>query len=201
MRLPTRRPRPARLGLPALLAALALLALPAVASAQQEEVTLGAGVTLLELDPTVATALTANEVTVTTLGAARGSQDAAGVSTFSFPITYGFLDRETLAGLVVHRGGLEVTVGEVSVRIRDFVIDTEEQRLTARVSGFPGRIPVLDLDLSALASRVERDFVLLDRVGVTLSEEAANALNERFSVRLFPAGVRIGTAQLFGVTG
>jgi hypothetical protein len=200
----SRHPRPARLGLPALLAALALLALPAVAPAQaqeREELTLAAGVTLLELDAGTAGVLTENGVTVTTLGAAESSEDIEGIPTFSFPITYGFLDPETLAGLIVHRGGLELAAGDVSVRVRNFVIDTEEQQLTARVSGIRGRVPLLDLDLSAVAPLIERDFVLLNRVGATLTEEAAGALNAAFSVELFTAGLPIGTAQVFGVTG
>ncbi len=186
----------------ALLAALALLALPAVAGAQeQEEVTLSSGVTLLELDAATAGVLGENGVVVTTLGAAESSEDAEGVPTFSFPITFGRLDVETLGGDVVHRGGLELSAGDTTVRVRAFVIDTVRQQLTARVSGGRGRVPLLDLDLSAAAPLVRPDFVLVDRIGATLTEEAAGALNEAFGVELFTAGLPIGTAQLFGVTG
>jgi len=188
--------------LTALLAVLAVLAVPSVAAAQeQEEVDLVTGVTLLELDAGTAGVLGENGVVVTTLGAARSSEDAEAVPTFSFPITYGFVDTETLAGIIVHRGGLELSAGDTSVRVRNFVIDTEEGQLTARVSGIRGRVPLLDLDLSAAAPLVQREFVLVDRVGATLTEEAAEALNEAFDVDLFAAGLPIGTAQVFGITG
>ncbi len=195
------RPSTRRIAI-ALMAALALLALPGVAAAQeQEELTLSSGVTLLELDAGTAAYLGESGVVLTTLGAAESSEDAEGVPTFSFPITFGSLEAETLGGFVVHRGGLELTAGDTSVRARNFVIDTEEAQLTARVSGIRGRVPLLDLDLSAAAPLIAREFVLIDRVGATLTEEAAGALNEAFGVDLFAAGLPIGTAQLFGVTG
>ncbi len=194
------RPSTRRIAI-ALMAALALLALPGVAAAQeQEELTLSSGVTLLELDAGTAAYLGERGVVLTTLGAAESSEDAEGVPTFSFPITFGSLEAETLGGFVVHRGGLELTAGDTSVRVRNLVIDTEAGQLTARVSGVRGRVALFDLDLSAAAPLVRPEFVLVDRVGVTLTEEAAVALNAAFDAELFPAGAPIGTARLFGVT-
>ncbi len=193
------RPSVRRLAL-ALVAALALLAVPGVAAAQeQEEVTLSSGVTLVELDAATAGLLEENGVVVTTLGAAESSEDAEGVPTFSFPITFGFLEPETLGGLVVHRGGLEISAGEESVRARRFIIDTAAGELSALVSGVRGRVPLLDLDLSAAAPLVRPAFVLVDRVRATLSETAAGALNEALGTDLLTPGLSIGTAQVFGV--
>lgn len=184
----------------AVLAALALLALPALASAQEtERISLSSGVTLLELDAATAGVLAENGVVVTTTGAAEGSEDAEGVPTFSFPISFGTLDAESLGGLVVHRGGLEISAGDASVRARRFIIDTAAGELSALVSGVRGRVPLLDLDLSAAAPLVRPAFVLVDRVRATLSETAAGALNEALGTDLLTAGLSIGTAQVFGV--
>ncbi len=184
----------------ALLAALALLALPALASAQEaERISLSSGVTLLELDAGTAGVLAENEVVVTTTGAAEGSEDAEGVPTFAFPISFGTLEAESLGGLVLHRGGLEISAGEESVRARRFIIDTAAGELSALVSGVRGRVPLLDLDLSAAAPLVRPAFVLVDRVGATLSATAAGALNEALGTDLLTAGLPIGTAQVFGV--
>ncbi|MBP6004602.1 MAG: hypothetical protein KA746_14300 [Pyrinomonadaceae bacterium] len=123
----------------------------------------------------------------------------------SFPITDGTLDRQTLRGEIVHSGGLTLTRGNTTVKLKSFIIDTTGSGivLTGLVSAngsVVGRIPLFDLQLPS--NLITNDFsferVSLNGVMVSLRPEAAGALNAVFQTNAFVAGFGIGTARVRG---
>lgn len=186
------------LRLPLLMIALALgglaLAAPATAapaSHAPSTVKVKGGSTTLSVDAGTVDVLTANHVSVTAIAGAKGKAPK-----FSFPITKGRVDPKTAAGTITHRGGLKFSVGRTKLDVQDFVVDTTNGVLTARVSGTQTRIPLLKLDTGqAKISTPHRRFVVAD-VRATLTAEAAAALNTTFHVTLFKAGLLIGTAKV-----
>ncbi|MCO1654139.1 HtaA domain-containing protein [Pseudonocardia humida] len=149
------------------------------------------GRTTLKLDEDTAALLADNGVSVTPTGDAHAKGGR-----ISFPVTGGSLDPATTLGTVEHSGGLEFSAGDVSLGVQDFVIDTAEGVLTARVSGTDTRVPLLALDASEASVEADDKGVTVRGVSATLTAEAAAALNETFGVSLFSEGVSIGTAKV-----
>lgn len=174
----------------AVFAAILGLAAPAFA-AHDSAVHLEGGHTALTLDEGTAEALADNGVSVEPIDAAT----ASGL-TFTFPIVGGRVDAETLAGTIEHSGGVRFSAGDAELGVEDFVIDTEDGALTARVSGSETRIPLLELDLSdASIDRGDGSIVVSD-VGASLTGDAAAALNDTFDTTLFEEGLKIGVAEV-----
>jgi hypothetical protein len=96
------------------LTAAAALAVPSAAAAAVSKVT--GGTTQVTISSAVGSALTANHLTVTPLAPATASG-----STFRFPIARGHLDKK-LRGVIYHRGGLAISNGTVTVRLRRLTI-------------------------------------------------------------------------------
>ncbi len=123
-----------------------------------------------------------------------------------FRIPAGALDAGTNAGDIFHTGGLGLTAGTTSVTLLNFIIDT-----TSLVGDAPrpiltgvvvvngdtvGRVPLFDLALNQ-APRIKGRTISISNVDVTLSEEAAGALNAIFGLdNVFTAGLPIGTARV-----
>ncbi|MEM8768081.1 MAG: hypothetical protein AAGE43_11580 [Pseudomonadota bacterium] len=122
-----------------------------------------------------------------------------------FRIPAGALDAGTNAGDIFHTGGLGLTAGTTTVTLLNFIIDTtslvaDEPRpiLTGIVvvnGDTVGRVPLFDLALNQAPSIKGRK-ISISHVDVTLSEEAAGALNGIFGVDAFMAGLPIGTARV-----
>lgn len=149
------------------------------------------GDTALTVDQGTLDVLTANKVAVTPIRPAK----AAG-RTFAFPIVRGRVDAATLAGTIDHSGGLQFAAGQKKLGVQDFVIDTRQGVLTARVSGTHTRIPLLKLDLSKAHVDKGRKQVVVDNVTASLTAPAAAALNKTFGVTLFTEGLKIGVAKV-----
>jgi len=149
------------------------------------------GQTTLKLDKGTAALLADNGVSV----APTGDAHAKGRK-ITFPITGGSVVAETVAGTIEHSGGLEFSAGDVSLGVEDFIIDTTEGVLTARVSGTDTRVPLLALDTSEASIEPGSKGVTVSGVRATLTAEAAAALNDTFGVSLFSEGVPIGTAKV-----
>lgn len=92
------------------LTAVAALALPSVAAAAVSKVT--GGTTQVTVSSAVASALTANHITVTALAPATSSG-----STYTFPVTGGHLNKK-LHGDIRQGGGLAISNGTRTVRLR-----------------------------------------------------------------------------------
>lgn len=126
----------------------------------------------------------------------------------SFPVTGGALDLATAKGEINHTGGLVLSAGTTRVELLSFNIDTSTSRtvLTGLVTvngDFVGRLPLFDLTLPTLTLPLQPQAfnnLFIPGVKVTLSAEAAQALNTVFGVTAFTQGFNIGTASVFAVT-
>ena len=167
------------------------LAAPAFANEKSTTVHLDGGHTALTLDEGTAGVLADNGVSVAPIDGA----EAEG-RTFTFPITGGRVDSETVAGTIEHSGGIRFSAGDTTLSVEDFVIDTEDGVLTARVSGTETRIPLLDLDLSDASIDRDDGRVVVSDVRATLTGDAAGALNKTFDTTLFSEGLKIGDATV-----
>lgn len=181
-----------------LAAALALSAAAGAAIASPTVTTLG-GDTQVALSSTFVDALVA-------LGVAPSPSFPARLrdGTAAFPIPTGEIDLSTVKGEIAHNGGLNLDAGGTRVNVSGFQVDTtgEAPVITGLVKvndSLVGRITVFDLQLTS-APIVRRYHLYgtlqLKDVGVTLSAEAAAALNDVFGVTAFSAGLPVGTARL-----
>ena len=151
--------------------------------------------TVLALDSGTAKVLEDNDVTVAPVDPATAGDDG-----IAFPITGGEVDSETLAGTIDHSGGLSFSAGKTEVELTDFVIDTEAGTLSATTGG--ADLVVLDVDLSGLERTDEDDgTIVLEGITTTLSDDAAAALNDAFSVKLFEGGLAIGDVTVTATAG
>ncbi|WP_119718174.1 hypothetical protein [Cognatilysobacter tabacisoli] len=185
-----------RLAVPALLAVALCAALPAAAAPTVS--TLG-GDTRVTLSSEFTGALDTLGVAVAPTFPARIARGQA-----VFPIPTGEIDLASARGEIVHNGGLDLKAGALTVNISSFVIDTtgDAPVLTGLVKAndsVVARIALFDLALaSAPQARQLRRYGTLqvEDVAVTLSAEAAAALNDVFGVTAFAAGLPIGTARV-----
>ncbi len=183
-------------------AALAAVALSLVPGAQAAKTTTDAdtllyrGATTVTLDPGAAGALTSLGISVAPSGRAY-----AGKQGVSFPITFGVVDAQTLAGQIRHAGGLVFTKGDTKVYLSRYFIDTN----TGTLSGLVGtsktggdRADLFSLDLSGLKVTPSGRYITLSGVTLKLTAGAAAALNGAFGdgASPFTEGLVIGTATV-----
>jgi len=122
-----------------------------------------------------------------------------------FPITGGRLDASNARGEVPHSGGLSLTKGGTQVVISDFIIETTSSpRLTGIVTAngtIVGRIPLFNLALPQLVLPLQLppgpETLLIEGNRVTLTAEAATALNGAFGTTAFTPGFNIGIASVY----
>jgi len=122
-----------------------------------------------------------------------------------FPITGGRLDASNARGEVPHSGGLSLTKGATQVVISDFIIETTSSpRLTGIVTAngtIVGRIPLFNLALPQLVLPLQLppgpETLLIEGNRVTLTAEAATALNGAFGTSAFTPGFNIGIASVY----
>lgn len=172
---------------PLVLCALLVLAAPAAAKSKQRSLKLSRGATTLTLDKGAIDALTSLGIAAAPL--APATADGADLR---FPLTTGRVDARTLAGTIRHTGGLALSRDATRVELRNFVIDTKRAVLTARAGD--ARIAILDLDLSDAKVARKGKRLTVSRVGATLTEGAAEALNGAFATAAFKPGLLLGTA-------
>ena len=120
-----------------------------------------------------------------------------------FPIPAGELDLETAAGEIWHTGGLSLSAGETVVDLSLFIIDTTTPGaavLTGIVKAndtLIGRLPLFDIELPSLKLPLAaKSRITIPNANLTLTEEAAAALNSVFNVEAFVEGFPIGTAHV-----
>ncbi|MGB2850685.1 MAG: hypothetical protein WBC01_03365 [Solirubrobacterales bacterium] len=193
--------------LPMVVAALAAMALLVAAcgdddsetttdgSAGAQTLTLNGEDTVLALDSGTAKVLKQNDVAVAPVDPASAGDDG-----IAFPITGGEVDSESLAGTIDHSGGLTFSAGGTDVALTDFVIDTAAGTLSASTAD-GGDLVVLDVDLAGLQRSDEGGAIVLTGITTTLSDDAAGALNDAFSVKLFEGGLAIGDVTVTATAG
>jgi hypothetical protein len=122
----------------------------------------------------------------------------------SFPISGGAIDLGNTKLEILHKGGLTLTAGSTRVELADFVITNLNGNLV--LTGIVisdgtlvGRIGLFNLGLSANAISTSGVRLQVKNVALTLTEDAATALNGAFSISAFKAGFPIGTAQVNAV--
>lgn len=145
---------------------------------------------------------------VTPAAVRPGRLEAAGSGArVVYPIPTGELDAEGPRLEVLHSGGLTLSAGDVRVALTSFIIENLDgaPRLTGIVKvndTILGRVPLFDLALTqgpALAPRGAITRIELDAVQVTLTADAAEALNAAFGLSgVFTEGFPIGTARVLG---
>lgn len=179
--------------------AFAVSAAP-VAAAPTAQIT--GGYTLVELFPEFVGALTS-------LGIAPSKNLPATLHNriALFPITGGRLDAASAKGEIPHAGGLRLTSGATQVTLTDFVIDTTgpAPRLTGLVTAngsLVGRVPLFAVALPALSLPLALppapEQLLIEGNRLTLTAEAAQALNGLFGTTAFAPGFGIGIASVYG---
>jgi hypothetical protein len=138
------------------------------------------------VNPAVSAALRHADITVTAVAPATAE------TTLLFPVSGGQIVIATLAGTIDHTGGLTFRHGGRSVTLTSFVINTNTRRLTATVSGVS--LPIFDLNLAS--SRHASGTVLASNIKLTVTSQAATALNSELGVSTFKAGMHFGIAAL-----
>ncbi len=119
-----------------------------------------------------------------------------------FPIPTGGVDLATARGDIFHDGGLTLTdEGGTTVELFNFIIDTTDAPVLTGLVTVDGdlldRVPLFNLELT-MEPKVIWDWLLLIRgVNVTLTAEAAAALNGVFETTAFEEGFNIGVAKVF----
>ena len=177
--------RPIRLVVLAL-CALLVAAAPAAAKSKQS-LKLSRGATTLTLDKGATDALASLGIAAAPLTPATA--DGADLA---FPITTGRVNRKTLAGKIRHSGGLALSRDATRVELRNFIIDTKQSELTARLGN--ARVAILDLDLSKLVVEKNGKRLTISGVSAKLTKGAADALNNAFATGAFKQGLLLGTA-------
>lgn len=155
------------------------------------EVTLQTAATRVTLDPGTAGVLTKLGVAVAPEG------DAKAGSTIQFPITNAG-GEISLTAPITHSGGLTFTAGGKSLTVGDFTIDPKAGLLYAERTPV-GRLPLFKVDLSAATTATPGVQLVLSGVKLSLTAEAAGALNSTFGVTAFADNLAIGTAQVVAV--
>jgi hypothetical protein len=152
------------------------------------------GATEVTLDAGAAGALTSLGVSVAPTGKAYATKSGA----IRFPITRGSVDAETLAGQIRHAGGLKFSAGTTSLVLDRYHINIDgSPDLSARVNRKgPDRIELFDVDVSGLKVGSEKGRTILSGVKLTLSDDAAAALNATFGVSAFGEGLAIADAKV-----
>lgn len=117
----------------------------------------------------------------------------------SFPVTTGAV--EGLRAEIDHSGGLSLTAGGTRVVLGSFIIDTfgTQSVLTGLIiaNGIPiGRAPLFNVDTSEVREEPKGKKLTISNVKLTLSQAAADALNQLFGVTAFTVNFPIGTATV-----
>jgi hypothetical protein len=174
----------------AVLAVVALAAVPAAAAKKGATVKINGGATTLKLDSKTADALASLGVSVAPIKPAK-----AGKSGIAFPITSGRVNAKTLAGSIGHSGGLRFAKGPTVVNLRRFRINIDKSPdLTAALGS--KRVSILKLDLSKATVTKGKRTVKVAGVKAALTAGAAKALNTAFGTDALKKGTPIGTATV-----
>ncbi len=181
-----------------LLLAVAFLAFSASAQASTPTTTLAGGYTELTTDPGTTKALVANRILplpVFPSWVIPAKADGQLALRYRFYITGG-----QLPGEILHSGGLKFVnlKNGKSLTVRDFIIDTVNQVLTAKVPALNNaRVPILSLELTGAPVNQGPIYLKVGPVPASLTAGAATALNDALDTKIFSGGLLIGTANVY----
>lgn len=187
------------------LALVGALALTGTASAAPS-LQFVAGDTYVRLSDDLLGALTALNVTPAPVSPGI-LEPVTGGARFVFPIPTGELDGAGPKLEILHSGGFTLSAGETKVALTSFIIEnlSDSLRITGIVKvndTIVGRAPLFDLELTQAPvltpTAGQVTLVAIKGVQVTLSADAAAALNTAFGVDAFTQGFPIGSARVAG---
>ena len=117
---------------------------------------------------------------------------------YGFPVTGGNPDLTGPSGDIFHSGGITFRSRTAKLEIGKFDIDLAAGKVFAtEINHAPGRIAVLDLDLSGLQVKTTATRTVLTGITVRLDSAAAGALNATFGLALPTDGSLVfGTARV-----
>ena len=164
-----------------------------------------AGKTCVQLDEGFAAQLGVEEISLGIIEPAFQRGDKV-----CFPIRGGGIDLEDLRGEILHTGGLSFTKDGTTVELISFIIDTtvlEEPVLSGLVvvngdlldlddPPLDARVSLFDLNLTDIHVRQKFKTLIIRNVGLTLTAEAAAALNLVFESG-FEETDPVGVADVF----
>lgn len=162
------------------------------------------GTTSVTLDEGLTAGLEALGVTVGTTD--PGTIDDANVAVF--PIVAGAIDLATSVGDISHSGGLSLTSsdGATVVDLLNFVIDNSSGNSAIAMTGLAGvngslagRAPLFNMDFTNVIAVSSDTELTVNSVALTLTAEAAAALNAAFAVESFTEGSVVGTADIAAI--
>ncbi len=158
------------------------------------------GTTTVTTAPGIASTLVkAGVLPLPTIGTRLGVPSLSPLKvSYGFPITAGNPDLSGPSGHIYHSGGIRFVSSKARLEIGRFDIDLAAGKIfTREVNGAPGRIPVLDLDLSQLKVATHGDDTVLSGIVLRLDPAAASALNATFGLGLPTDGSLVfGTARV-----
>jgi hypothetical protein len=173
----------------AVLAAVLAVAPAASAGHRTDTTSWGYGATTLDVDPGTLEALGSLGVTPGVVGPANleGAR-------YSFPIV-NRLGNALRTGVIRHEGGISLTAGDTVVELTDFDIDVPDRKLYGKVNG-AGPVALLDLDFSRARVRFNGHRIKAGPVGTTLTQGAADALNEAFGTDALTDDTVVGDVKI-----
>jgi hypothetical protein len=183
-----------------LLSCLALSSFASFASPVSAEPTqsIGGGNTIVTLAPELLTSLQSLNVR-----ASRVEESSARNNAIAFPVIEGLVDLANAKAEILHSGGLRFSSDTTSVKLINFVVDTsgESPVITGDLvanNSFVARAPLFNAELPSLELPLQptRRSLRIRPVQLTLTPDAATALNEAFGVTAFQADQAIGQASI-----
>ena len=193
-----------------LLTSFSLLAFPTDAKAHSsfhfksfvptESVSTEFGFTKVQFDQSLIDTLDTLDIRVSRLAPSTVFLNRKGCA--SFPIAGGIFDPVATTAEILHRGGLILSTDDVTVVLSSFIIEVPtsgDPVLTAllTVDGtLEGRISLFDVDLANADIDLKRNVLCVSDVALTLSADAATALNTAFGVTDFVSGDAVGEARV-----
>jgi hypothetical protein len=146
--------------------------------------------TSVALNPVTAQALRAAGVAIAPVAPAT-----AKTGVLVFPESGGQIVVATLSGTIDHTGGVTLSHEGRSIVLSGFVLNTATKQITTTLAG--QSVPVFDLNLASVrrASGVHGT-VLASNITLTLTAQAASALNSSLGITLLKEGLPFGVATL-----
>lgn len=174
------------------IATLALTGAVAADAAKQQRVKLDGNSTTITPSAAVTKALADNGVTLSTLGKATASNGSV-----VLPITGGRVNPTNLRGVVRHAGGIKLTKGNRSLKLRHFVIVSRKRGAVLAVhANRKGKGRNVVLARLANVQRSEAGGVTTVTADLRLTKRAAKLINKRLKVGFAKAGALLGTAKV-----
>lgn len=192
-----------------LTAALAFLALPlhqsTAAGSEPPDTTVAtaSGTTKIEFDADLLEALDDLDIKVRALTPLSWCTVRDGSVTL--PIIGGAYDPESSTGEIIHRGGVVLKSDEVKVILANLIIEVTEgsdpviSGLVIVDGELKGRHPLFNVSFEDTDVVLKRALLKISDAELTLTAEAATALNDAFGVTDFAADDTVGEADIIAV--